>query len=398
MKASTVTTTTTTSSQHHNSSALATTSNDSRVARCRKSYLNREYSSGNIGSLSILHSDVLKKIVGYLPLPYILGSGNTASKGIYKLFASALRTPGLVASMVANTPAKSRTILARQMREKHDYESMPLRMLQAAGADQAELEALEDKRARSQKGNPEETLLEWCGRGASRTDATEFQLALSQPNIDVNAGENTTGELLPRGGLQRAHTLEHLLDHNQVVRESGLNKIHALLQHSQVNPNFPSHDNLPIIIRGAHPLLGESGFHGEHQGSHTTLRSKIIDLLAKQPDIDVTAKTPKGKTVLHFCYRTELLPFFLSIPAVRAMVNAQDDKGNTALHKLARYNDVEGMKHLLNNGADRTIVNNDGKTAYDLAKMRFLPDHKRAMKLLKPQESKNVFSKFFGSK
>lgn len=52
-----------------------------------------------------------------------------------------------------------------------------------------------------------------------------------------------------------------------------------------------------------------------------------------------------------------------------ADINAVDINGNTPLH-VASYYDYyyENIEELISRGADRTIKNKDGKTAFDLAK------------------------------
>ncbi|MEZ0262278.1 MAG: ankyrin repeat domain-containing protein [Alphaproteobacteria bacterium] len=51
-----------------------------------------------------------------------------------------------------------------------------------------------------------------------------------------------------------------------------------------------------------------------------------------------------------------------------ADVNAQDGRGNTALHRAAHRLDIAAMAALLRHGADPSIKNNGGETARDAAK------------------------------
>jgi hypothetical protein len=58
-------------------------------------------------------------------------------------------------------------------------------------------------------------------------------------------------------------------------------------------------------------------------------------------------------------------------------VNIRDKSGNTALHATALAGDIQKVQMLLDHGADKTIRNNNGKTAFDMAdgvEMRILLD------------------------
>ena len=48
--------------------------------------------------------------------------------------------------------------------------------------------------------------------------------------------------------------------------------------------------------------------------------------------------------------------------------DGKDEEGNTILMNAAKHNYSEVVKYLLNNGADKTIKNNENKTALDMAK------------------------------
>ena len=48
-------------------------------------------------------------------------------------------------------------------------------------------------------------------------------------------------------------------------------------------------------------------------------------------------------------------------------MNAQNYNGMTPLHQAVTYNSTDAMKVLLQHGADPSIVDNTGKTVFDLA-------------------------------
>ena len=64
------------------------------------------------------------------------------------------------------------------------------------------------------------------------------------------------------------------------------------------------------------------------------------------------------------CYNESVVGILLN---AQADVNAQDQAGNTALHRLASYGNLTTIELLLSAGADLSIINSDGKTAVDVA-------------------------------
>jgi ankyrin repeat protein len=90
--------------------------------------------------------------------------------------------------------------------------------------------------------------------------------------------------------------------------------------------------------------------------------SKMVGLLLRK--ISVDEKDNSGKTALFYA------PPKLIAPLVKggAKVNMQDNLGKTALGKTALFDEknmAEKVKELLDNGADVTIVDNEGKTVIE---------------------------------
>lgn len=77
---------------------------------------------------------------------------------------------------------------------------------------------------------------------------------------------------------------------------------------------------------------------------------------------------------------TALVPFLLENGAQNS-INDQDKNGDTALHNAVHAN-RSIIKTLIEHGADITIVNNEGETAYDVAKQE--------IKFYKSVQSKDV--------
>lgn len=76
-----------------------------------------------------------------------------------------------------------------------------------------------------------------------------------------------------------------------------------------------------------------------------------------------------GSTPLHWAARgghVECCQILLAIPNIH--VNVPNKLGDTALHGAAWKGNAEVVSMLLEKGADRTVKNKDGETAYNLAK------------------------------
>ncbi len=84
-------------------------------------------------------------------------------------------------------------------------------------------------------------------------------------------------------------------------------------------------------------------------------------LLDAGADVNTTDAT--GRTPLMFAQ-----PKYIgALLAAGAQINAQDDDGETALMKAAGSADIDKVKVLLENGADRVITDYDGQSAWDRA-------------------------------
>ena len=60
--------------------------------------------------------------------------------------------------------------------------------------------------------------------------------------------------------------------------------------------------------------------------------------------------------------------FLLPLCPNRADPNLKNEKEETALHRASYWGELEVVKHLIANGADPKLKDNNGKTAYDHAK------------------------------
>jgi hypothetical protein len=77
----------------------------------------------------------------------------------------------------------------------------------------------------------------------------------------------------------------------------------------------------------------------------------------------------EGRTALHFASGYGEVACMTILLDAGADINGKDENGNTALHYSAGYGAVEATKLLLEKGADVKILNNDEKTAAQVAQM-----------------------------
>ena len=94
---------------------------------------------------------------------------------------------------------------------------------------------------------------------------------------------------------------------------------------------------------------------------------------------DVNQRGNFGDSLLHVAAGGQALEDMALFVSFGANVNAKGDLGNTSLHQSASRGLVKSVRKLLELGADKSITNEDGQTAFDLAK---LMDRKEVIKIL----------------
>ena len=88
---------------------------------------------------------------------------------------------------------------------------------------------------------------------------------------------------------------------------------------------------------------------------------KNLTLALVKKGIDINIRDKEGKTPLHWC--TNRLMAAAILLENGALPNIRDNQGNTPLHYATNRN---AAKLLLDKGADKTIKNNEGKTAFEM--------------------------------
>uniref|UniRef100_A0A7S4KPJ4 Uncharacterized protein n=1 Tax=Paramoeba aestuarina TaxID=180227 RepID=A0A7S4KPJ4_9EUKA len=93
-----------------------------------------------------------------------------------------------------------------------------------------------------------------------------------------------------------------------------------------------------------------------------------IDELLKQPEYTIASVDGLGNTALHWAAsggHSDCVKYLLG---KKIALNAQNQNGDTALHKAVWRHHAETCKLIVDAGADVEIVNHDGKCPYAIAR------------------------------
>ncbi len=90
-------------------------------------------------------------------------------------------------------------------------------------------------------------------------------------------------------------------------------------------------------------------------------------LLARGADVAQVARNPMRIQALHAAVAGRSREAVLLILEAGAPINAQQDKGWTALHEVVHQENVELTRYFLAHGADPKVQNDEGKSAIGLA-------------------------------
>ena len=94
----------------------------------------------------------------------------------------------------------------------------------------------------------------------------------------------------------------------------------------------------------------------------------IVKFLIEKKDINVEVKDGWGRTPLHLAaYRGSIEPVKYLVENCHANIDAQNGKGKTPLHLASSRARADIIKYLLEKGANKTIQDSAGKTAFDVA-------------------------------
>ena len=127
------------------------------------------------------------------------------------------------------------------------------------------------------------------------------------------------------------------------------------------------------MLRTSAPLIGALGFTRESSGM-LSLEEILSDFenYAESPGLSaagVTARNLNGETALHWMSVLGDADAIQILVANGAPVNVSDINGNTALHHAVMQRQPSAITALIRSGADAWILNNEGYTPCDLAKI-----------------------------
>jgi ankyrin repeat protein len=208
------------------------------------------------------------------------------------------------------------------------------------------------------------------GRIHTSAALSEIEYILSLLSLD--------SDLINQGDAENATPLHY------ACAVGSLDTIISLIQHgANINAtNF--HDETPLLwallesdIKKRHGKItyliknganiNKANVEGETI-AHQAFRDPILTLHLLQHDANPNAKNIFDWTPLHYAMLFEdSIESAKHLIDYNANINSLDDEGFTPLHLAAKHNNIDAIKLLISSGADLTIQNKYGQTAYDLA-------------------------------
>ena len=112
------------------------------------------------------------------------------------------------------------------------------------------------------------------------------------------------------------------------------------------------------------------GFTALHFAAFFNQPSIAHELVRRGADVAAVSMNPMEVTPLHSAAAAHATEIVRMLVESDAPVNAKQHGGWTALHAAADNGDLEMIKILLQNGADRLAQNDDGKTPAQIAQLK----------------------------
>lgn len=168
--------------------------------------------------------------------------------------------------------------------------------------------------------------------------------------------------------------------HNKIINKDSLLHHASKANNLQVLAYLLIQHADPNLVE---PIFGNTPLQWAIANTQGEAAIKLI-ILGSQYNIDLNIKDDQGKTALHMAVikgwfhkddanisQVPMSDIIQTLLDYNADVNSQDKHGNTALHYAIMHRNTDCIKALLNKNIDLSIKNHDGKTAYDLLKMKF---------------------------
>ena len=120
-----------------------------------------------------------------------------------------------------------------------------------------------------------------------------------------------------------------------------------------------------LIEHGADVNAKASGWTPLHRATLCG-RTECVTALLRH-GADVNAGGPRNVTPLHWAAAYGRTECVTTLVQHGADVNSRDSRGNTPLHDASKSGHADCYEKLVQSGADTTLINNDNKTALDVA-------------------------------
>lgn len=201
---------------------------------------------------------------------------------------------------------------------------------------------------------------------------------LVEKGVDVNARDRLTGNtpilsvLIKGNTSERCEIAMFLIEHGadiNVENKSGDTVIRRLMKES------PDSKEAIELFKYLYLNTIPSYEYASFQLAADDDMPELVDWLIKEQGFSYSDLRQEDGSYLHYCYRMDESGNLWRKPKMIEYIvncklediNTQDKEGRTVLSVAAEKNEVEDCKLFLKLGADPTIKDNSGKTAYDYA-------------------------------
>lgn len=192
--------------------------------------------------------------------------------------------------------------------------------------------------------------------------------------LKVGMGSLVCCLLKHKANPNRRATSGGRLLHSTIVQKFGIKMMRLFLLYGADVNALDGHHKTPLMI-----ALSQEFLNVEH----------MVQILNEE-NIDYTIQDDQGDTLLHWAVRKKKHLIDVIVSNAPSCINMQNNLGKTPLHCASsdlRCKKEKTLKaiieKLLTYGGDRSIIDNDGKTAYDCS---YYPEARKWLQIQKPTQ------------